>query len=93
MIPNTINIVTAELVGDYRIHLRFDDGVEQIVNFRPFLVQSQHPDLRAWLNPVQFATFHLEYGELVWGDYELCFPIMDLYHNQLQTMPSLKAAA
>ena len=93
MIPNTINIVTAELVEDYRIHLCFDDGVEQVVDFRYFLINSQHPDIQAWLNPVRFASFRLEYGELVWGDYELCFPMMDLYHNQLQPTHSLKAAA
>lgn len=93
MIQNTLNIITAERVGDYRIRLRFDDGVEQIVDFRSFLINSQHPDIRAWLNPARFANFRLEYGELVWGDYDLCFPIMDLYQNQLQPIHSLKAAA
>lgn len=93
MIPNTINIVTAEWVEDYRIRLCFDDGVEQIVDFRSFLINSQHPDIQAWLNPVRFATFRLEYGELVWGDYAFCFPMMDLYHNQLQPTHLLKAAA
>jgi hypothetical protein len=25
----------------------------------------------------------VEYGDLVWGDYELCFPVKDLYANQI----------
>ena len=35
-------------------------------------------------DPVRFATFRIEYGELVWGDYDLCFPVIDLYLNQLE---------
>ena len=63
-----INIVTAEQVGDFRIRLRFDDGTEQTVDFKPFLTNTLHPDIRAWLDPARFATFRIEYGELVLGD-------------------------
>lgn len=31
--------------------------------------------------------------ELVWGDYDLCFPIADLYHNRLTPDAALKKAA
>lgn len=91
--PNPINIVTAEQAGDYRIRLRFDDGVEQVVDFLPFLSRSLHPDILAYLDPVRFASFHVEYGELLWGDYDLCFLIMDLYHNRLEYAAQLERAA
>jgi hypothetical protein len=39
--------------------------------------------VRAYLDPVRFAQYELRHGELVWGDYDLCFPIMDLYNNTL----------
>ena len=93
MTPAIINIGTAEQVGDFRIRLRFDDGTEQTVDFKPFLTNTLHPDIRAWLDPVRFATFRLEYGELVWGDYDLCFPVIDLYRNQIEHRPSLEAVA
>jgi hypothetical protein len=93
MTPSPINIIAAEQLGDFCIHLRFDDGTEQTVDFKPFLLHSHHPDIRAWLDPARFATFHLEYGELVWGDYDLCFPIIDLYRNQLEHHDSLEAVA
>lgn len=83
MSQNPINIITAETVGDYRLHLTFDDGKEQVVDFKPFLTRAQHTNIRSYLDPVRFATFRIEYGELVWGDYELCFPVIDLYLNQL----------
>lgn len=93
MTPAIINIDTVEQVGDFRIHLRFDDGTEQTVDFKPFLTNTPHPDIRAWLDPDRFATFRLEYGELVWGDYDLCFPVIDLYRNQIDHHSSLEAAA
>lgn len=93
MTPNIINIVSADQAGDCRIRLRFDDGVEQIVDFKPFLSRAQHPEIRAYLDPVRFASFRVEFGELVWGDYELCFPIVDLYRNRLESHGPLDAAA
>lgn len=84
MNSSPINIVTAELVGDYRLHLTFDDAKEQTVDFKPFLTRAQHSDIRHFLVPIEFAGFRIEYGELVWGDYDLCFPVIDLYLNQLE---------
>lgn len=93
MTPATINIIAAELVGDFRIRLHFDDGIEQIVDFTSFLTNALHPDIRAWLDPSRFAAFRLEYGELVWGDYDLCFPVIDLYRNQIEHHTSLESVA
>ncbi len=91
MTNEIINIRSAELAGHGRLHIVFDDGTEQGVDFRSFLQNSLHPDIRAYLDPARFATFRIEYGDLVWGDYDLCFPIMDLYHNRLTQGDGLKA--
>ncbi|WP_284155235.1 DUF2442 domain-containing protein [Sulfuricystis thermophila] len=88
-----VNIVRAESAGEYRIRLWFDDGTEQVVDFHPFLSHARHPAIRAYLDPSRFASWRIEYGELVWGDYELCFPIADLYHNSIATPAALKEAA
>ena len=88
-----INIVDAVLVGDYCLKLTFDDGKAQTVNFKPFLTHSHHPDIRAYLEPARFSSFRLEFGELVWGDYDLCFPVIDLYQNQLEHRNIHEAAA
>lgn len=84
MIPDTLNITRARQVGDYSLVLDFDDGKQQLVNFKPFLDKSRHPDIRAWLDSEKFSSFRIEHGELVWGDYELCFPMIDLYFNDLE---------
>lgn len=88
-----INIMTAESAGDCRLRLVFDDGSQQVVDFKPFLTKALHPDIRAYLDPGRFASFRIEFGELVWGDYELCFPIADLYQNRLEGTTPLDAAA
>ena len=78
-----INIVTAIPVDDYRLCLTFDDGTVQKVDFKTFLTRSSHPDIRVYLESARFLAFRVEYGELVWGDYDLCFPVIDLYRNNL----------
>ena len=93
MTDRIINIVSAEPAGDLGLCLRFDDGTEQVVDFKPFLSRSVHPDIRAYLDPERFAAFRIEYGELVWGDYDLCFPVIDLYRNQLEKLAALETAA
>jgi hypothetical protein len=93
MIGSLINISRAQWDGDYRISLKFDDGTSRTVDFFPFLSRAAHPSLRAYLQPELFQTFRLEYGELVWGDYELCFPTIGLYRGQLDAAPALAEAA
>jgi hypothetical protein len=57
------------------------------------LAQSRHPQIQAYLDQQLFSTFKLAYGELVWGDYALCFPVMDIYRNTLQHAETLPEAA
>ena len=78
-----INITQANYLGGYSIELEFGDRTRQKVNFEPFLKKTLHPEIRAYLNQDKFTQFRVEYGDLVWGDYELCFPVKDLYANQI----------
>ena len=93
MIMNSINITSVEKIAQYQLRLVFDDGMVREVNFKDFLSQSHHPDIRAYLEESKFDAYHLEFGELVWGDFDLCFPIMDLYHNRILHPLSMEAAA
>lgn len=78
-----IDIVRAEQISDYKLMLYFSDGAERLIDFEPFLRRSRNPLVRAYLEPEKFASFRLEYGDLVWDDYGLCFPIADLYENRI----------
>jgi len=78
-----IDIVRAEPISGYKLRLYFSDGNERTVDFESFLRGSHNPMIREYLDPKKFARFRLEYGELVWDDYGLCFPIADLYENRI----------
>jgi len=93
MTPALINIMLAEQIDDFKLRLVFDDGCEQLVDFRPFLSRSRHPDIRAYLEPERFASFRIEHGELIWGDYDLCFPMLDLYRNTIDHQAPIQAVA
>lgn len=78
-----IDVVRVERDSGYKLKLSFSDGIERVINFEPFLRRSRNPMIRIYLDPQKFANFRIEYGNLVWDDYELCFPIADLYENNI----------
>jgi hypothetical protein len=80
---DVINVVDVKHVGGYKLRLRFSDGKESRVDFEPFLAKSLNPMIRAYLRPGLFKAFSIEYGDLVWNDYDLCFPIADLYEGRI----------
>lgn len=78
-----INIIGAQHIGGYRLRLRFDDGKENEIDFESFLSKSLNPMIRAYLKPALFKSFSIKYGDLIWNDYDLCFPIIDLYEGRI----------
>lgn len=79
----TLSIEGVKHVGGYRLMLKFSDGKEQEVDFGRFLERAQHPEIRKFLDPKRFKKFKLKNGELMWGDFDLIFPIMDLYESKV----------
>jgi hypothetical protein len=78
-----ISIANAEYIGDYKIRFSFSDGSEKEIDFETFLSNSRNPMTRKYLDTSHFRDFHLEHGDIVWNDYELCFPIWDLYEGKI----------
>jgi len=78
-----IDIEEAEYVDRYKLRLRFSNHIERVVDFEPFLATSTNPMIRKYLDLTNFKKFVLEYGDLHWNDYDLCFPIADLYTGHL----------
>lgn len=80
----TIQILKVKQLENFKLQLEFSDGKNQVVDFKPFLSASLHPEIKKYLQPKNFNKFKIECGELMWGDYDLIFPIMDLYHNRIK---------
>ena len=78
-----LSIKTAKYINDYKIRIKFNDGKENIVDFKRFIINSHHPDINKYQNINLFKNFNLEYGEIEWNNHELAFPIHDLYQNNL----------
>ena len=80
----SISIEKAKYIDDYKILLLFNDGKENILDFKDFIIKSQHPDIKKYEDLELFKKFNLEYGELEWNDYDLAFPIYDLYKGFIE---------
>jgi hypothetical protein len=74
----SLNISEAEYLSGYKLRLVFSDGTTRLMDFEPFLMRAQNPDLTRYRQLRRFKGFHLHYGNLMWGDYEMIFPIADL---------------
>ncbi len=78
-----ISIRKAQYKSDYKIHIQFSDEVERTIDFAFFLSKSLNPMTRKYLDKKEFLNFKVEYGDLIWNDYEMCFPIWDLYTGEI----------
>ncbi len=80
---NQLKIDSAKYLSDYVIRIRFSDGKEKLVDFKPFLSKSLHPSIKKYLDEKKFSNFSLTDGNLNWNDYDLIFPLSDLYKGQI----------
>jgi hypothetical protein len=78
-----IRLDRATLVGELKLRLEFADGKITTVDFGPFLRASRHPDLRRYLKKENFSRFVVEDGQLYWNDFDLIFPLIELYDGKI----------
>lgn len=78
-----VSIEQADYKGDYVINLRFSDGVERNIDFSSFLKNAKNPMTKKYLDKELFKSFKIDHGDLVWNDYEMCFPIWDLHEGRI----------
>ncbi len=76
-----VDVVRASHLERYRLEVTFGDGHVSIIDFGPFLRGSLNPETRQFLDEKRFKSFSLSHGNLIWGDYEMCFPVEDLYEG------------
>jgi hypothetical protein len=80
-----LKIDSAKYLSDYAIRIKFSDGVNKLVDFKPFLSKSLHPSIKKYLDEKMFSNFSLTDGNLNWNDYDLIFPIWDLYNGKIDS--------
>ena len=83
-LTNIIEVASANYIGDYAIRVLFNDGNEKLVDFKPFLTRSLHPSISNYLDENLFKHFEITNGNLNWNDYDLIFPVHDLYEGVIE---------
>jgi hypothetical protein len=78
-----IEIKDTKYLGEYKLKIKFNDNSVKTVDFSDFLKKSKNPMTRKFLKKTEFRKYELKYGDLIWGDYELCFPVWNLYRGKL----------
>ena len=78
-----ISIDKAEYIGDYKIRFSFSDGTERVIDFDRFLKNAKNPMTKKYLDKQLFEKYTIEYGDIIWNDYEMCFPIWDLHEGKI----------
>ena len=80
---DVIEVTSAIYIGDYAIRISFGDRAEKLVDFKPFLFKSLHPSIAKYQNEALFKQFIISDGNLNWNDFDLIFPIHDLYEGSI----------
>ena len=81
---DVVEIKSAKYIGDYAICISFSDKTERSVDFKAFLVKSIHPSISKYLNESLFKQFEIINGNLNWNDYDLIFPVHQLYEGEIK---------
>ncbi len=80
----SVKVSDVKYLGDFAMRIKFDDGTERLVDFKPFLTESAHPSIKKYLDEKVFNTYEIVDGNLNWNDYDLIFPIWDLYQGKIK---------
>ncbi len=78
-----VTIIKAKYLKDYVMRITFSDGNDRAVDFKPFLTNSGHPEVKKFLKESNFKKFKIIQGNINWEDYQMIFPIQDLYQGKI----------
>ena len=78
-----ISITSAEYIQDYKIKFSFSDGIKRMIDFSEFLLNARNSMTAKYLDKKLFSNFTIECGDIIWNDYEMCFPIWDLHEGKI----------
>lgn len=78
-----ISVVDAAYVDGFRIQVVFSDGTRRIVDLDTFLSNAPNPLYKKYRRKSEFKKFEIINGNLNWNDYEMIFPVWDLYSGMI----------
>ena len=58
-------------------------GTTKSIDFKSFLFNTLHPSIKKYSEESLFKSFNIVDGNLNWNDYDLIFPLADLYEGHV----------
>ena len=81
---DVIEVKSATYSGNFILQVNFNDGISQNVDFKPFLTRALHPSIKKYSDETVFQNFSITDGNLNWNDYEMIFPLKELYDGHIK---------
>ena len=78
-----ITVINAVYVKDFCLKVFFDDGSSQTVDLSEFLENPPNPIYKKYLKEKNLKKFQIINGNLNWNDYEMIFPVANLYRGAI----------
>lgn len=78
-----IKIKSAIHQSGHVLEITFSDDHIESVDFSKFIFSTRHPDYLKYKSINEFLTFDIIGGNLNWDNYQMIFPISDLYNNKI----------
>ena len=73
-------ILEAKAKDNLCVELFFNDNSSRIVDVGDFIRKHPHPQYNKYLDETEFRKFHLDDGNIVWGeDWDLIVPLDQLH--------------
>ena len=78
-----IKITNAVYISGYQIKFTFSDNKQIEIDFSNFLQNAVHSEIQKYLDIKLFKKFKIINGDIDWNDFDMCFPIYDIYTGQI----------
>jgi len=79
-----LTVKSAKHITNHRLEVTFSDGARREVDFKPFLQRFRHPDLERYKKVTEFKKYKVIDGNINWHDYNMIFPVEDLYKGEIR---------
>ncbi|MCX6154614.1 MAG: DUF2442 domain-containing protein [Candidatus Kapabacteria bacterium] len=77
-------IIDAKYLEEYKLLLLFKNKSSKTVDFSEFLKNSHYPNEKRYLEKEKILQFKVDYGDLIWNDFDMCFQAKNLYNGILR---------
>lgn len=80
-----LKIKEARYAGDFKVTLKFNDGVVILLDVGSWIKKNPHPQYNRYLDEKKFKKFFLDdMGNIAWGkNRDLYFPIEQLHEGYI----------